>query len=242
MIAWSVEECISLSVPSAARVMIAQWENERISLSALSAARVTIVQWENECISLSVLSVARVQLPAVAKYLKTLFPSWSHTLREEMGAAKSSQAHWRDTRNKSFFCPQVPPTINLVMGLNNTPNYYSLYGVMELPTWLTERPFCDLNPQLTARKSCNLTTKPWLFPAWLLFALEIEAGVLCTRCLECDVPTAWSAMYPLPRVLCTRCLECYVPAARIRCQDPLSGIVPPLSPASKAKTPVHSTR
>jgi len=51
-------ECISLSVLSMARVMIAEWENECISLSVLSMARVMTAQWENECISLSVLSVA----------------------------------------------------------------------------------------------------------------------------------------------------------------------------------------
>jgi len=51
--------CISLSVLSMTRVMIAQWENEGISLSVLSMTRVMIAQWENEGILLSVLSVAR---------------------------------------------------------------------------------------------------------------------------------------------------------------------------------------
>ena len=50
--------------------------------------------------------------PAVAEYIKWFFLGWSHTLGEEMGIPKSSQAHWKDTRNMEqdrFFCPQVPP-------------------------------------------------------------------------------------------------------------------------------------
>jgi len=54
--------------------MKAQWENECISLSVLSMARVMIAQWENEYISPSVLSVARVQIPAMTEYFKGSFP------------------------------------------------------------------------------------------------------------------------------------------------------------------------
>ena len=70
--------------------MIAQWENECIALSVFFMAWVMIAQWENECIALSVFFMARVQFPAVAE---GFFPGRSHTLGEEMGAAKSSQAH-----------------------------------------------------------------------------------------------------------------------------------------------------
>ena len=44
-------ECISLSVLSAARVMIAQRESKCVSLSVLSVAQVMLAQCENECIS-----------------------------------------------------------------------------------------------------------------------------------------------------------------------------------------------
>jgi len=54
--------------------MIAQWENECIPLTDLSVARTMIAQWENECISLSVLLVSWVQFPAMAEYIKGLFP------------------------------------------------------------------------------------------------------------------------------------------------------------------------
>jgi len=119
----SVREWMYLTVcPLHARVMIAQWENECISLSVLSVARVMIAQWESECISLSVLSMARVQFPAVAKSFKGFFPGWSHRLGEEMGTAKSLQAHWKDMRNMkqyTFFCPQVPPTIIFFKSLSH---------------------------------------------------------------------------------------------------------------------------
>ena len=65
---------------------------------------VIIAQWQNECISLSILSEALVRLPFVAE----CFPGCSHNFREVMGAAKSSLAHWKDTRNakqNSFLCP-----------------------------------------------------------------------------------------------------------------------------------------
>ena len=32
-------------------------------------------------------------------------PGWSHTLGEEMGASKSSQAHWKNTRNTKLLLP-----------------------------------------------------------------------------------------------------------------------------------------
>ena len=41
---------------------IALWENECISLSVLSMARVMLAQRQNECISLSVLSMAQVKI------------------------------------------------------------------------------------------------------------------------------------------------------------------------------------
>ena len=61
--------------------MIAQWENECISLPVPSMARVMIAQWENECISLSVLPVTRVRYPAMAEYFKDFLP-WLITLNQ----------------------------------------------------------------------------------------------------------------------------------------------------------------
>ena len=52
---------------------IALWENECISLSVLSMARVMMAQRNNEGISLYVRLFTRVKLPAAAEYFKGFF-------------------------------------------------------------------------------------------------------------------------------------------------------------------------
>jgi len=66
--------------------MIAQRE-KCISPSVLSVARVMIAQWDNECarISLSVLPVAWAEFLAMAEYFKGFFPGWPIPVLSQCG-------------------------------------------------------------------------------------------------------------------------------------------------------------
>ena len=61
-------------------------ENGCISLSILSMARVMIAQWENECISLVILPMVRVHFPDASEYftLTNHAPVWQKISRSTL--------------------------------------------------------------------------------------------------------------------------------------------------------------
>jgi len=112
---------------------VVDWYYCAYFLSYHTIKSVMIAQGENE--SHCLFSPWPGSIPDHGGVFRGIFSDWSHTLGEEMGAAKSSQAHLKikmNTKQYRFFWPQVPfRGLKALYSLNLIPIHWYIW-YMEL--------------------------------------------------------------------------------------------------------------